>query len=217
MATMSPASPASPRHLTVTNPSSPTSDSSSIPAVPELPPSSSNLNADPHNQQSSQQNQQRRSSFNFLRRQKSGETAGRARSGSSGKMSKKQKAQMEEQLRLLRAQVPRQPPRLPSHNPLPQMNTFGGDSTKHPHNSYALVSGRQNDNMNAAAPYGVPVPPLPGNFSSMAGYNSSFNGDPYSPTESMTNRGRYSYASSAVSTLNSPRRVRRRKDPTPFK
>ncbi|KAJ3472721.1 hypothetical protein NLG97_g10764 [Lecanicillium saksenae] len=32
----------------------------------------------------------------------------------------------------------------------------------------------------------------------------------------MTHRGRYSYASSAISTLNSPRRVRRRKDPTPF-
>ncbi len=41
--------------------------------------------------------------------------------------------------------------------------------------------------------------------------------DPYARTESMTHRGRYSYASSAISTLNSPRRVRRRKDPTPFK
>lgn len=53
----------------------------------------------------------------------------------------------------------------------------------------------------------VPVPPIP-------------NGDavdPYARTESMTNRGRYSYASTAVSTVNNPRRVRRRKDPTPFK
>lgn len=41
--------------------------------------------------------------------------------------------------------------------------------------------------------------------------------DPYAATESMAHRGRYSYASSAISTLNSPRRVRRRKDPTPFK
>jgi hypothetical protein len=41
--------------------------------------------------------------------------------------------------------------------------------------------------------------------------------DPYPRTESMTNRGRYSYASSQISTVNSPRRVRRRKDPTPFK
>ncbi|KAJ5780449.1 hypothetical protein N7457_005609 [Penicillium paradoxum] len=40
--------------------------------------------------------------------------------------------------------------------------------------------------------------------------------DPYARTESMTHRGRYSYASSAVSTVNSPRRVRRRKDPTSY-
>ena len=51
-----------------------------------------------------------------------------------------------------------------------------------------------------------PVPPIPeGMF------------DPYARTESMTHRGRHSYASSAVSTINSPRRIRRRKDPTPFK
>ena len=36
--------------------------------------------------------------------------------------------------------------------------------------------------------------------------------------ESMTNRGRYSYPSNGAPTsVNSPRRVRRRKDPTPFK
>jgi hypothetical protein len=36
-------------------------------------------------------------------------------------------------------------------------------------------------------------------------------------TESMTHRGRFSYASSSVNAVNSPRRVRRRRDPTPFK
>lgn len=41
--------------------------------------------------------------------------------------------------------------------------------------------------------------------------------DPYANIGSMAHRGRYSYASSAVSTIHSPRRVRRRKDPTPFK
>ena len=41
--------------------------------------------------------------------------------------------------------------------------------------------------------------------------------DPYANVGSMAHRGRYSYASSAVSSVNSPRRVRRRKDPTPFK
>lgn len=42
--------------------------------------------------------------------------------------------------------------------------------------------------------------------------------DPYEDrTHSITNRGRFSYASSHVNAVNSPRRVRRRKDPTPFK
>ncbi|RAL68288.1 hypothetical protein DID88_007019 [Monilinia fructigena] len=56
----------------------------------------------------------------------------------------------------------------------------------------------------------VPVPPIP------SGARNGGWVDPYARTESMTHRGRYSYASSAVSTINSPRRVRRRKDPTPF-
>jgi hypothetical protein len=55
-----------------------------------------------------------------------------------------------------------------------------------------------------------PVPPLPGSSEKEVI-------DPYARTESMTHRGRYSYANSTVSTLNSPRRVRRRKDPTPYK
>lgn len=42
--------------------------------------------------------------------------------------------------------------------------------------------------------------------------------DPTERTESMTNRGRFSYASSmAPVNVSSPRRVRRRKDPAPFK
>ncbi|KAL7822809.1 Septin domain-containing protein [Trichoderma gracile] len=56
-----------------------------------------------------------------------------------------------------------------------------------------------------AVPNNIPVPPIPAN---------AF--DPYARSESMTNRGRYSYASSAMSTINNPRRIRRRKDPTPF-
>jgi hypothetical protein len=56
----------------------------------------------------------------------------------------------------------------------------------------------------------VPMPPVPDNLS----YEPV---DPYARTESMTHRGRYSYASSAISTMTNPRRVRRRKDPTPYK
>jgi hypothetical protein len=61
-------------------------------------------------------------------------------------------------------------------------------------------------------PGNIPIPPMPSN-----GVKKGDWVDPYARTESMTHRGRYSYASSAVSTINSPRRVRRRKDPTPFK
>lgn len=53
-----------------------------------------------------------------------------------------------------------------------------------------------------------PVPAVP------AGYAAT---DAYARTESMTHRSRYSYANSMTSALNSPRRVRRRKDPTPYK
>jgi hypothetical protein len=60
----------------------------------------------------------------------------------------------------------------------------------------------------------VPIPPMP---ATNGGGRKGDWVDPYARTESMTHRGRYSYASSAVSTINSPRRVRRRKDPTPFK
>lgn len=47
---------------------------------------------------------------------------------------------------------------------------------------------------------------------------SSNPADPNARTESMTNRGRYSYASAAINgNVNSPRRIRRRKDPVLLK
>lgn len=173
------------------------------------------------------QNGPRRSSFNFLRRKSSSETRGRSVSG--GKMSKKQKAlAQEEALRRQREAAMRQPPpRLPNHSPLPQIDHFGGDDARP--DSIAIVSNRagnysQSQNfsrpsmdhqrMPPAANITVPVPPMPNSATP-----SYMDYDPYPRTESMTHRGRYSYASSAVSTIgvNSPRRVRRRKDPTPFK
>ncbi|RFU81882.1 septin aspe [Trichoderma arundinaceum] len=72
-------------------------------------------------------------------------------------------------------------------------------------------SGRESSSRSSAEPTRaasnkIPIPPIPSN-----GF------DPYARSESMTNRGRYSYASSsAMSTINNPRRIRRRKDPTPF-
>jgi hypothetical protein len=154
----------------------------------------------------SQQTPPRRSSFgNLLRRSKSGELRGG------------RKASQNQQ----KEPVPNSPPRLPAlyNGSQPQpLQTFGGDSQP---DSSAIVSGKADHSFHHFPPRASidpgrpsmssvarpPVPPVP-------------NGgwvDPYARTESMTNRGRYSYASSAMSTINSPRRVRRRKDPTPFK
>ena len=167
----------------------------------------------------------RRSSFGMLLR--------RSKSGDLGKGGRKQH-QKDQQ----REAIPKSPPRLPDlYNGAqpPELQSFGGDMRP---DSLAIVSGRAEHthphsyhptsqyqqqlrhqyppsgrtsmdpgrpSMSSVAP---PVPPMPPTTNYV---------DPYARTESMTHRGRYSYASSAVSTVNSPRRVRRRKDPTPFK
>ncbi|KAJ8132444.1 hypothetical protein O1611_g1185 [Lasiodiplodia mahajangana] len=153
----------------------------------------------------SQQTPPRRSSFgNLLRRSKSGDLKG----GRKGAQSQQ------------RESVPNSPPRLPAlyNGSQPQpLQTFGGDTRP---DSVAIVSGKADHSFHHYPPRASidparpsmssvarpPVPPVP---------NGAWV-DPYARTESMTNRGRYSYASSAISTVNSPRRVRRRKDPTPF-
>ncbi|KAL1988707.1 hypothetical protein VTN96DRAFT_8407 [Rasamsonia emersonii] len=129
----------------------------------------------------------KRSSLGFLRRSKSTEPLGDRKS--SGRISKKMLKEQarEEELRRQREAIPQHAPRLPDLAPTPQLKTFGGDD-KHDDDKPSRT---------------VPVPPVPAI-------------DPYARTESMTHRGRYSYASSAVSSVNSPRRLRRRKDPTPY-
>lgn len=147
----------------------------------------------------------------MLRRSKSGEVKGGRKA--------QQAAREAELLRQRNFPVPKSPPRLPQlYNgaPAPLFEHFGGDARP---DSVSIVSGRterrqQSTPRSSMEPSRVApstsapaVPPIPdGPWV-----------DPYARTESMTNRGRYSYASSAVSTVNSPRRVRRRKDPTPFK
>lgn len=154
--------------------------------------------------------EQRRTSFGMLlRRSKSGDL------GSKGRKKGQQPPRQHEV-------VPKSPPRLPDlyngAQPAP-LQTFGGDTRP---DSIAIVSGKADHSFHHYPPRASmdpgpgrasvsssapPVPPLPD-----GGYV-----DPYARTESMTHRGRYSYASSAISTINSPRKVRRRKDPTPFK
>lgn len=140
-------------------------------------------------------------------------------------MSKKQKllAQEEALRRQREAAMNQPPPRLPTHSPLPQIDNFGGEDARP--DSVAIISNqagsynthRSHNFSRPSGEYsrmpptsGYPVPPIPGSSPSYMDY------DPYARTESITNRGRFSYASSAISSVNSPRRVRRRKDPTPF-
>ena len=149
----------------------------------------------------------RRSSFNFLRRGKSVERLNSKRS-LSGKLSKRPTAA--ELSSNSQQALPRQPPVIPQFAPAPKLQTFGGENARppppaaqQPQHAYVPYPGADRaprpSNDENARPYGVPVPEVPGAV------------DPYART------GRYSYASSAVSSYSGPRRVRRRKDPTPFK
>lgn len=164
----------------------------------------------------------------------------------SSRARQQQQAELERQAREAQL-LPKQPPRLPSHNPLPGIATF--DDQKSPRdsvaifNQHAYTSPRSPPTVPAQAPH--PGPPLPqaANFSrpgnvsmpnsssspayAIRGASSSASPPPPMPngdsigerSSSMTNRGRYSYASTTANPahVNSPRRVRRRKDPTPFK
>ncbi|KAK5072191.1 hypothetical protein LTR64_004030 [Lithohypha guttulata] len=94
------------------------------------------------------------------------------------------------------------PPALPTVSPQPVIDSFGGENYN-PMSSMSPIS-------TAHGAYGIPpVPPLPAALQNSAA-------DVYARAESMTHRSRYSYAQSTSSTVNSPRRVRRRKDPTPY-
>ncbi|PLB52443.1 hypothetical protein P170DRAFT_349171 [Aspergillus steynii IBT 23096] len=143
--------------------------------------------------------QRRTSSLGFLRRSKSTDILGeRKSSGSKSKKMGKTQA-TEEEIRRQRESMPRQPPRLPDFAPPPVLETFGGDER---HDTLAALSSQAVPSQQQAR--------------SAVSTPAASESDPYARTESMTHRGRYSYASSAVSTVNSPRRLRRRKDPTPY-
>lgn len=148
----------------------------------------------------------RSTSLGFLRRAKSNEPLGERKSSGSRLGRKKPSTLDQDELRRQQEaeEAARKPPKLPGYTPQPQIQSFGGENYQP---RMAPKFSMDNSSTNGAPP----VPSLP------AGYADAAPVDPYARTESMTHRGRYSYASSAVSTLNSPRRVRRRKDPTPYK
>lgn len=166
-----------------------------------------------------QEQPRRRGSFSFLRRTKSGSQLSTKRTPSGGKLIKKQKVAAREQ-EMAHQTIPPQPPIIPAIPRPNRLQAFGGDEPRP--DSMTIASDRATGTQentskfpetNHPALYGnVPIPPIPRDSQEGRGYV-----DPYARTESMTNRGRYSYASSAVSTINGPRKIRRRKDPTPFK
>lgn len=90
-------------------------------------------------------------------------------------------------------------PSLPTVAPQPVIETFGGENYN-PRPGMATTNGVH---------HATTLPPQPDGLQ-----NSPVVA--HARTESMTHRSRYSYAQSS-SSYSSPRRVRRRKDPTPYK
>ncbi|KAF3921732.1 Septin-9 [Orbilia brochopaga] len=136
------------------------------------------------------------------------------RSRSNDKMSKK-----------IKKNQPAAPPPVPQAAPkLPELDIAKGGST--PMRSFggpSSASDYHSHNHPTSPANSGPKPSMdlpsrgtdPGDKqdSTKAGFDVSQ--DPYQ-NQSITNRGRYSYASSAVSTIHGPRRLRKRKDPIPF-
>ncbi|KAI9163347.1 Septin-2 [Paramyrothecium foliicola] len=137
----------------------------------------------------------RRSSFGMLLR--------RSKSGDLGKGGKKAQAHREAELERQRQAAALIPPKLPEFIGANEQLSKSFSPDLRPESSANTPSKLELPSRSVA--HAVPIPPIPPN---------AF--DPYARTESMTHRGRFSYASSAVSSVNSPRRVRRRKDPTPL-
>ncbi|KAA6408252.1 MAG: hypothetical protein FRX48_07994 [Lasallia pustulata] len=164
----------------------------------------------------------RQSPLGFIRRMRSVERVTTRRSSSGGKLTKKQLAMERDYQTREATAISQQPPRIPDLPYPGRLQTFGGEDEKPPTTKDQAASpGRQEQYVpNRATPvfpfgpdhsHNVPVPSIP--QSPPAGQRESV--DPNAKTESMTHRGRYSYANS-TNTVNSPRRMRRRKDPTPF-
>ncbi|KAK4540640.1 hypothetical protein LTR36_009071 [Oleoguttula mirabilis] len=198
--------------------------------------------------------------FSFGSRKSSGDGGKmfRKSSGVSKMRQQQQQEQEQERLTALAHQVPKQPPHLPSLNPLPTISTFGGEDARpdsvaifntqyttdphqHQHQHPLPRQSQPGAPANFSRPGNAAMPASSYNSSSSPAYairqgnafaqaaassspsvtgkstNGEYAADSSHRSESMTNRGRYSYASSTAQVnVNSPRRVRRRKDPTPF-
>lgn len=139
---------------------------------------------------------QRTSSFgNFIKRTKSNdlltERSGRASPG-PGQLLREKSPETEG-----RPSIAASPPALPTLPSQPVIESFGGED----YVPAPIMSTSATNGQNGASSM------TPG----------SFNAVDHTRAHSMTNRSRYSYAQSISSSLTSPRRVRRRRDPTPYK
>ncbi|KAB8356619.1 hypothetical protein FH972_024197 [Carpinus fangiana] len=174
-----------------------------------------------------QPSRSRRGSFSFLRRSKSkyAEESAPPSLGPialNGKLTRRRKSLSKD---AAMPQVAPEPPQLPVPSRLPDSShgqqPFGGPGGILPNghgagsHASAFPPSSYNSRYNPNAFY-THRNRMDSSQSVSGSISQSPAVDPYARTESMTNRGRYSYASSAISNVNSPRRVRRRKDPTPF-
>lgn len=158
---------------------------------------------------------QRKGSFSFLRggrtRERSASTGGAPRR----RLSKKNTNGRSKDDEMRPPPVPPQPPSIPPVSLQPQIQTFGGENARS--NSFSAVPLRTRaDSAGPAYYHGMPAPPVPP-VPPLPGAPNGTNQMPWDRSESMANRSRYSYASTAMSTVNGPRKIRRRKEPSPFK
>ena len=171
----------------------------------------------------------RKGSFSFLRRSKSRDRSTSGSTTPQHKLSRKERSKMREQ-EMMQEQIPSRPPRIPNVPHQPGIQTFGGEDEGQDGSDimsnrsggsfqHRLAQKTSKEAIGMDTYRGMPVPPVPPIPPIPGVIHTSNNSyiDAFPRTESMTHRGRYSYASSAISTINSPRRIRRRKDPTPFK
>ena len=171
----------------------------------------------------------RKGSFRFLRRSKSRDRSSSGSATPQRKLSKKERSKAR-QNDMMQEQIPSRPPRIPNVPRQPELGTFGGESEMP--DTAAIMSNRSagsfqqrlaqktsQETIGRDTYRGMPIPPVPPipPIPGITSANKASYTDAFSRTESMAHRGRYSYASSAISTINSPRKIRRRKDPTPFK
>lgn len=143
------------------------------------------------------------------------------------KVSRMKKGEDEKSEQERKARLNEPAPSLPLHNPLPGIDSFGGENANTTSNSASKVTNfsrpgvaMPSSNINSSSSPAYAIPPSQTSFSpdSRSRSNGEYVTESISRTESMTNRGRSSYASSTVGgNMSSPRRIRRRKDPTPFK